>query len=41
MLMASAILQGDIDCSHNLYAYVYNEINEGLDFVEQINRDVD
>ena len=41
MLMASAMLQGDFDCSHNLYAYVYNEINEGVDFAEKLNRNVD
>ena len=30
----------DFDTSHNLYAYIYNEINEA-DLVEEINKNVD
>jgi hypothetical protein len=30
----------DFDLSHNLYAYVYNEINED-DLIEELNKNVD
>jgi hypothetical protein len=30
----------DFDMSHNLYAYVYNEINEE-DMMQEINKNVD
>lgn len=30
----------DFDCSQNLYAYIYNEINEA-DLLEEFNKNVD
>ena len=37
--LTAAFLQ-DFDMSHNLYAYVYNEINEA-DLIEELNKNVD
>lgn len=39
-LLAAAAFQPDIDISHNLYAYVYNEINEE-DVMQELNKNVD
>jgi len=39
-LLAAASFMPDFDMSHNLYAYVYNEINEE-DVVQEMNKSVD
>jgi hypothetical protein len=39
-LLAAAAFLPDFDLSHNLYAYVYNEINEE-DVVQELNKNVD
>lgn len=39
-LLAAAAFVPDFDLSHNLYAYVYNEINEE-DVVSELNKSVD
>lgn len=36
----AAAFSNDFDMSHNLYAYVYNEINEE-DFIQELNKNVD
>lgn len=39
-LLAAASFSPDFEISHNLYAYVYNEINEE-DTLQELNRTVD
>jgi len=39
-LLAAASFSPDFDISHNLYAYVYNEINEE-DIMTELNKGVD
>lgn len=39
-LLAAAAFLPDFDLSHNLYAYVYNEINEE-DVLQELNKNVD
>ena len=39
-LLAAAAFQPDFDMSHNLYAYVYNEINEE-DVMQELTKTVD
>ncbi|CDW73531.1 UNKNOWN [Stylonychia lemnae] len=38
--LLTASLSQDFEVSHNLFAYIYNEINE-TDFVQEINKNVD
>lgn len=39
-LLAAASFSPDFDISHNLYAYVYNEINEE-DVMTELNKGID
>jgi hypothetical protein len=38
--LAAASFSPDFDISHNLYAYVYNEINEE-DVMTELNKEID